>query len=603
MLVFFNLRILNRNEIDPLDAKSIFHSKHKEENNIDPDDGNSKLCGACNVPIFSTPFKATESGSGYLHDQCSNLPIDSDCSDLHPSLEPLEKQPNLEKSNCSHCKAVCGDVLYRCRGPGCGFQLNVTCAWTVKIMHRSHDHRLTVFRCSAADASFACCACGTGHRPGLLWVPSMPLVYVCGPCGFWLHPHCAALPNVIEHQSHKHPLLLNYGIRSSTCQCAICGEEVSSWGVYSCTMCRYYVHIMCAVTERQSFESVLLGEAFGDGRIPGLVHFPVPDEYTSIVRHITKNTPTTSDVKLQHRHPLTLHHDYPIYKEADDEVDRPPTCNACVQFISPPFYSCSWCPKLFLHDSCARLPSVLRQNPIAIPLDLIDLKTIESTTCCNRNTNAFTFRRHSTNMDVMCALMPTSITHAAHAKTHVLRSSASGDLEACRCCGGLLSGVSYKCGTCRNFSIHGTCARLPATVRHVCDPHPLKLVTAPPPRRQPQTNTIYCDACERGLDDARWHYGCAECKQAFHVECVPCLDKLSLVKYEMVEVSERCHECPLTLVRVHMVCGRQCGVCRKGYLGHRDSTAFACFKCYFSIHVSCAFTWKIEAIISRINCL
>ncbi|KAG6389946.1 hypothetical protein SASPL_151421 [Salvia splendens] len=135
-----------------------FHSKHKQENNLDPNDGISRLCSACNLPIFSTPFVATESGSGYLHDQCSDLPIDLDGSDLHNSLEPLQRQPNLHESRCSKCKAVCGDVLYRCRDEECNFQLDVTCAWLVKIMHRSHDHRLTVIRCSKG---FSCSACGT----------------------------------------------------------------------------------------------------------------------------------------------------------------------------------------------------------------------------------------------------------------------------------------------------------------------------------------------------------------------------------------------------------------------------------------------------------
>lgn len=213
------LRNLHPKEIDLSTAKSIFH---KEENKIDPDDRNSRLCSACNLPIFATRSQATESGSGYLHNQCSNLPMDLDGSDSHPSLEPLQKLPNLRKGSCSNCDAACGDVLYCCRGPGCGFQLDVKCALTVKILHWSHDHRLMVIRCSAADASFACCACGTGHSLGLSWAPATPLVHVCGTCGFWLHPHCAALPNVIEHQCHNHPLLLNYGRRCPRHHVSVC---------------------------------------------------------------------------------------------------------------------------------------------------------------------------------------------------------------------------------------------------------------------------------------------------------------------------------------------------------------------------------------------
>ncbi|XP_042034257.1 uncharacterized protein LOC121780693 [Salvia splendens] len=229
-----------------------FHSKHKEENKLDPDDGNSSLCSACNIPIFSTPFKLeTEPRSGYVHDQCSNLPVDLDGSDLHPSLEPLQRQPNLHKSRCSKCNAVCGDVLYRCWDKECNFQLDVTCAWTVKIMHRSHDHRLTVIRCSAG---FFCQACGTEHRPSLSWARPMPLVYVCNACDFWLHPHCAALPNAIQHERHHHPLLLNYMARSTWDRCAICSTACKRWGSYSCPVCDYNVHIMCAISNDQSFK-------------------------------------------------------------------------------------------------------------------------------------------------------------------------------------------------------------------------------------------------------------------------------------------------------------------------------------------------------------
>ncbi|KAL1531815.1 hypothetical protein AAHA92_31909 [Salvia divinorum] len=570
-----------------------FHSKHKEENNIDPDEGNSRLCSACNLPIFSTPFKATESGSGYLHDQCSDLPVDLDGSDLHPSLEPLKKQPNLQKSRCSKCDAVCGDVVYHCRGAECNFQLDVTCALPVKILHRSHDHRLTVIRCSAG---FSCSACGTEHRSGLLWAQPMHLVYVCSACDFWLHPHCAALPNAIQHERHRHPLLLDYRARSMTKECAICEDCVSSWGFYSCTVCDYHVHIMCAVTDDQSFKSVLLREALQENRVPELVHLPVPDEYTSIMRHIAKCYSSTSDDVVQHQHPLTLHHDYPVHND-DDEIDdddahRLPKCDACVQFISPPFYTCSMCPKLLLHDCCARLPrEVTRQYPTSkrCGLDSRDESShwVSETACCNRLTNGLTYSVDAPKWDIVCSFMPESITHAAHAKTHVLRSSyvflLQDEVAACRCCNRFLSDVSYNCTTCRNFSLHATCARLPATVRHVYDPHPLKLVTAPPPHMQSQI----CDACEQGLDSTRWYYGCADCEQAFHVDCVPCLDQLSLINYEIAEVRVACHECPLTLVRGRMVRGRRCGRCGKGYREGPDILAFECFKCYFSVHVRC----------------
>ncbi|XP_047974232.1 uncharacterized protein LOC125216536 [Salvia hispanica] len=449
---------------------------------------------------------------------------------------------------------------------------------------------MAVIRCSAG---FPCGACGTEHRPGLLWARPMTLAYVCSACDFWLHPHCAALPNAIQHQSHKHPLLLNYGSRLSTVRCAVCRDVVSSWGVYSCNMCQHYVHIMCAVTNDQSFESVMLREAFQNNRVPMLANLPVPNEYTSFLRHTSTNwiSTTSTDVGRRHHHPLTLHNNYPVYDDNDDDDDDDdvhclPKCNVCVQFISPPFYTCSQCPRLFVHDCC----TYFLREPDFYPTYTLDQTkpslVISETNCCSRLTNGYGYGSHGSKADILCFTSPDLITHAAHSNTHVLRTTDVPTIymkEACRCCNKFLIGFSYTCTTCRNFSIHATCARLPATVRHVYDPHPLELVTAPPPHRQSQA---ICDACEQGLDDTQWYYSCAECEQAFHVDCVPCLDHLSLIKFEMTEVCVASHECPLTLVRGHMVRGRRCGHCGEGY--RNNMVAFECFKCYFSIHVKCS---------------
>ncbi|KAH6771407.1 hypothetical protein C2S52_016210 [Perilla frutescens var. hirtella] len=603
-----NLRLLAA--VDPRGVKSIiFHSRHKRENNIDPDDGNSWLCNACKLPIFSTPFIALHrSGGGgeslYHHDQCNNLPKALEGSDLHSSMMPLALHRSIHGARCTNCDALCGSVLYSCIDPRCDFRLDVKCARVIRIVHRSHDHGLTAIR-MAPDAVFACGACGTRHQPGLSWAGLMSVVYVCSTCCFWLHPHCATLPNaIILKHLHQHPLLLNYGSRSS-CSCAICGDVVRSWGVYSCAKCGYYVHIMCAMADNQKFDPVLIRDA----RVPDMVHLPVPDEYTSVVRCITDSTANGASRSdgLLHQHPLTLTHDDPNDDDSDNdedvEGDHPrPRCNACTQFISPPFYTCSECPGLFLHDCCAHLPRKLTQNPTSIPLVLIGPNKpfipVAKADCCHRLTNGFTysFRIPNSNakfsMDVMCALMPTSITHDAHAKAHILYSSfvtKTRTDESCHCCGAFLTGVVYKCGTCSNFNIHATCARLPKTVRHTFDEHPLKLTTTSSHRRSESSNLqlLICEICERGMDHKQWHYRCDECDQSFHVDCIPCLDRKSSIKYEAAKVRLQCHECSLALVRGHMVRGRHCGYCGESYKDS-DHLALACSNCYFGIHARCA---------------
>ena len=149
-----------------------------------------------------------------------NLPIDLDGSNLHPSSR---SGPISTKANAPSARPFAGMC--------CTVVALLTCAW-------SHDHRLTVIRCSKG---FSCSACWTEHRPGLSWARAMP---------FW------ALPNAIQHKDHHHPLLLNYRSRSTLSRCAICRDGGSYWGFYSCPVCDYYIHIMCAVSDDQNFEAI-----------------------------------------------------------------------------------------------------------------------------------------------------------------------------------------------------------------------------------------------------------------------------------------------------------------------------------------------------------
>ncbi|KAL3637269.1 hypothetical protein CASFOL_019568 [Castilleja foliolosa] len=520
------------------------------ENKIDPDDGNSMVCNACCVPIFSTPFITivdpnNNNPNVIMHDQCANdhlPPRLEGRHPLHPGDDLILHQHStttsiINNSNCSRCLSTCGSRFYKCRS-NCGFQLDLLCALTIKILHRSHKHRLTAIRGQSLSSIF-CGACGTQHQPSptaRAWLT----VYVCSPCDFWIHPDCARLPSAIlflngndniKHH-HPHPLLLTYSHIQYNGFCAICGRwydgEFENSGVYVCFHCSYYAHIKCAIyadPHHISLKPVLIREA----QIPNLVRLPMPNEHTSVMNtiltnyvgddatsisigdHTSTSIATGSDdhqsdgCKLFennkiHEHPLIFHED-----NHHPEAGVARVCNACVQLISPsdPFYSCAnnnnnnnelvspCCKDFFLHRCCAHLPTTLitqhyshgykDSHPLTLLSKVNNWFNMFRCRGCQRRCNGFAYACVQCNfyVDVVCAFMHTSITHDGHAKSHILHPPKYFKGWMCiRCSEEIkINGeIGYECNSCLNFSLHARCALLPDTITHKFDRHPLKLL-------------------------------------------------------------------------------------------------------------------------------
>ncbi|KAI3472156.1 hypothetical protein Pfo_029644 [Paulownia fortunei] len=513
--------------------------------------------------------------------------------------------------HCVKCNAICGSMWYKCPDSPCGIQLDVLCALTIRILHRSHEHRLTAIR---GTASFICGACGTQHRGRR---SSPVLFYLCSYCDFWIHTDCASLPNAIiiihEKHQHTHPLVLNYALPTSygpefsMCYCKICGDIIQRFGVYFCGSCRYYVHVKCAISDPNSFKPVLIRDA----KLPNLLRFPIADERTSVMRYIIENTSGgTSSSSSDHEGNVTTHdhqsdgklykdrHEHPlIFHDQDDDhpgVSR--VCSACVQSISPPFYSCCECRDLFLHSCCVHLPVTLTKHPAHQDHSLFLLTRLEPPISgffcegCWLPCNGFAYCCKTCDfyLDVVCAFMPASITHDAHGKAHILYA-ARNISEPCPCCGNVYGGISYECHTCRSFKLHARCALFPDTVRHKFDQHPLKLITTskrPPSVISQDQLEHFCEICEQDIDNKCWYYSCDRCDQSFHTDCIPFLDRFSRMRLG-ITVDVQCHDCPVTSVRALTVYGYRCGYCQE-IMRESEGVAFECSKCYFRIHLDCA---------------
>lgn len=158
----------------------------------------------------------------------------------HPQ-HPLIRLDLPDLFTCSGCKDYGSGKRFLCRH--CDFQIHDFCALAPAALkaHPLHSQHLLMFNSKPKPKK--CDVCGK-HCKGF--------AFICGACGFQMHPCCAMLSNEIEFSGHPHTLkLLPSSTNSSTNDSAgfvVCGEckKRRSGRVYQCTVCDYYVHAFCA---------------------------------------------------------------------------------------------------------------------------------------------------------------------------------------------------------------------------------------------------------------------------------------------------------------------------------------------------------------------
>ncbi|GER49892.1 cysteine/Histidine-rich C1 domain family protein [Striga asiatica] len=235
-----------------------------------------------------------------------------------------------------------------------------------------------------------------------------------------------------------------------------------------------------------------------------------------------------------HEHPLLLGFSVTRFNQS---------CKICTLEITTfGFYACVVC-RYYVHIDCGVNSRHHRFKPVFQKFDdycsfrpkvaTKPFNIFECAVCkCKCNGSAYFIEGGEQKyIDVVCALMPHLITHRAHGKAHILQ----GKLEIDR--GG------------------------------------------------EEEETGLCEICKKGIDWIKWHYGCEECGQYFHANCIPCLNRLSKIKFGF-EVSVRCHGCPVACVRAVSVDGYLCGHCGKN-IRESDDIAFECSKCYFRMDKGC----------------
>ncbi|XP_024958717.1 uncharacterized protein LOC112499638 [Cynara cardunculus var. scolymus] len=167
--------------------------------------------------VFIDPLK-------WLHSEKMDRGDDKKTKVNHSSHEHtliLNVEPqgiNIPNTDCSDTIEVCDGCVrpislpyYNCTD-GCSFILHKYCAeLPLTLEHQLHsDHSLELVNVDGSEETYFCdgCLC-QGNK----------FAYKCKPCKFHLDVNCAFLPNMIKHESHKHPLV-------QVCDSSICCQAL-----------------------------------------------------------------------------------------------------------------------------------------------------------------------------------------------------------------------------------------------------------------------------------------------------------------------------------------------------------------------------------------
>lgn len=218
-------------------------------------------CYGCGRYIFAgdTAYKCRDKCRSYLllHEECAEMPREITLS-MHPQHTLIQKEDMYDAPECVFCEKTIYRIGYYCTSSDlCKFQIHVGCARSGDIIHAatgererscmnhpSHPHHeLTLMWRPGRAASLWCDACGTIEKGNF---------YICTVCQYSIHESCATLPDPLIHPQHEHHLSLVYHLPQEYAKfdfwCDVCFKLFlpKNW-VYHCPICRYIVHIKCAM--------------------------------------------------------------------------------------------------------------------------------------------------------------------------------------------------------------------------------------------------------------------------------------------------------------------------------------------------------------------
>ncbi|PWA70248.1 DC1, C1-like, Zinc finger, RING/FYVE/PHD-type [Artemisia annua] len=570
------------------------------------------MCDRCGIGIdwyHRYYYKCSNMSCNYsLHKFCAEISTSLQFS-AHPSHILILKK-RTSNWRCGACLTERQDgICYHCSN--CDYAIDLRCATFLEqktVHHPAHPHSLTSVTIDPILST--CFACGKEHEGNF---------YHCSTChNFIINVHCLSLPIKLSDESlHSHMLTLSYSFSDELYgfRCRICKREIynEKWH-YKCSKCLFNVHIDCATrftndTDEKNPSTSLVNP-----------DFPLPYESYNVLPPTWRTYKMDCHLKhLSHKHPLVLIHNNSSGAELmslHNPMKRVKIlCDGCVRPITTmPFYKCSQdCSNFVLHEGCAGVPTVW---PFSLTQVFHKHKLILRKSCslfcckiCGLPCNGFAYSCDSCGyyIDVHCGIAPKFITHEVdpniilvsrniHAVETGWLKRPLKDRLVCRACHNIINkGMPVYESFEGDLSVDMLCAmRLPKTIRHKQDKHPLELSYSPIENHKGQ---YFCEVCEEDLNPEKWFYHCSTCDQSIHSACSTLILKSEQglnssdddlvykfinMKFGGVHDIED-HEHSLSFV----VGTRSDGDCTKCGLELQSKFILKCLQCKFAIHNYC----------------
>ncbi|KAI3691652.1 hypothetical protein L6452_31452 [Arctium lappa] len=186
----------------------------------------------------------------------------------HPLILNVEPQGNAMLAIdhhdpivvCYGCVRSLTFPYYSCKY-GCKFFLHKYCVQLPRTLkHKLHaNHPLDLINYGPKDSFYQCSGC---------FLYGNIFVYTCKTCKFYLDVNCAFLPQIIKHESHKHPLSQDIDLET---RCNACFDWFD--GIYySCRACDFQLDLLCAMRSPYS-----LAHRYCKGHEVPLIYPPIED--------------------------------------------------------------------------------------------------------------------------------------------------------------------------------------------------------------------------------------------------------------------------------------------------------------------------------------
>ncbi|KAI4311460.1 hypothetical protein MLD38_036354 [Melastoma candidum] len=210
-------------------------------------------CSHCGIHFEHISKYSCADCGFYLDPDCATQGMAGDnsqsvLSNLHD--HPLTRWSHTGfPDSCWLCTNMMGGKGYMCTELPCGFMFHEKCVGRLfyedgsRIPQVGHRHQLITFR--GKGKSHLCGNCDSAISGEAEYIG-------CPRCQLFYHRKCAESPDSLNAHLHcPHPLTLSIaeflkGMRKLDLLCRSCGTGLVNQAVYSCSTCRFNLHIGCA---------------------------------------------------------------------------------------------------------------------------------------------------------------------------------------------------------------------------------------------------------------------------------------------------------------------------------------------------------------------